>query len=107
MWVVASKDFTYNGHDVKAGEAFELQQCRNDGLLLKHRLVLALDPQPDAEALKHLPQCGTCGRRFVQMHHREVCGRSHELSAAEQRAQRREAAAQRRNTLREAGVAFN
>ena len=89
MWVQAAKDFQYTDDlAVKNGQVFELRGVRNDGLLLKHGLVLALDPQPDAEALKKVPQCGECGRRFAQLWQRERCGRQHELSAEELQAER-------------------
>ena len=105
MWVTASKDFCYDDvvGDVKTGQLFELRGQPNDGGLLKHRLVLPVEPQPDKEALKHYPQCGECGRRFLEPWQRERCGRMHELSAAELRAARREETGKRLDKLRDAG----
>ncbi|HNT74393.1 MAG TPA: hypothetical protein PKH77_05170 [Anaerolineae bacterium] len=105
MWVTASKDFRYDDvvGDVKTGQVFELRGQPNDGGLLKHGLVMAVEPQPDREALKHYPQCGTCGRQFAEVWQRERCGRMHELSAGELRKQRREEAGKRLDKLRTAG----
>lgn len=84
MWVVATKDFQYDAElAVKNGQVFALRQHPNDGLLLKHRLVVALDPQPTADAVAHLPTCGECGTHFQEEWQRDRCGRQHELTAAE------------------------
>jgi|GEM_PF-1475115 len=84
MWVVATRDFKYDEDlAVKNGQVFTLRQCPNDGLLLKHRLVVALDPQPTADEVAHLPTCGACGAHFQEEWQRDRCGRQHELTAAE------------------------
>ena len=56
MWVVATRDFRYDEDlAVKNGQVFTLRQYPNDGLLLKHRLVVALDPQPTAAEVAQHP----------------------------------------------------
>lgn len=105
MWVTASKDFGYDESlTVKTGQLFELRGCRNDGLLLKHRLVLPVDPQPDAEALKHFPQCPVCGRRFTLPGQRERCGKQHEMTSKERLDERHQAAQKRMDKLQEKGL---
>ncbi len=101
--MTASRDYGYGRKQVTTGQVFELKGFRNDGLLLKHRLAIPLEPQPDAEALKRFPQCGECGRHFRHAQHRERCGKMHELSAVELKAERREVVSKRLDKLREAG----
>jgi hypothetical protein len=86
QYVVASKDFHYDEGavgKVKLGQVFQLQGHINDGSLLRHQLVISLDPQPDRKAFEKLPQCGECGRRFAEEWQRDRCGASHEMSVAE------------------------
>jgi len=84
MYVRATRDFTYTEDlKVKDGQVFQLRGLMNDGLLLKHGIVAAIDPQPDSEALKKFPRCGECGARFSEVWQRERCGRSHELTEEE------------------------
>ena len=98
MWVIANRDFAY-GHDdqrIRAGQLFRLQGCRNDGLMLKHKTVVALDPQPEKEAeLNTYPRCGECGRRFITPHQRDRCGELHETAPAVARSERKAQAQQR------------
>lgn len=101
-WVTATKEYGYGpGKTVKLGEVFELKGYPNDGLLLKHSLAVRLDPQPDEEARRRLPQCGECGRRFQHEWQRDACGKSHEQNRGEAVAARREAARERIAKLRE------
>jgi hypothetical protein len=89
MWVVATRDYQYDETlAVKIGQVFELRGHPNDGLLLKHRHVVALDPQPTAVEVAQFPQCGECGARFQEEWQRDRCGREHE--AAVLTAERRE-----------------
>ena len=89
-YVVANRDFIYTTDlPVKRGQVFVLADAPNDALLLKHRHVTLLDPQPKAASLAKMPVCGECGRIFLEEHWRNRCGRLHELSSAEVRQQRR------------------
>ena len=88
MWVVGTRDFQYDDTlFVKIGQVFELRNHPNDGLLLKHRHVVALESQDPVEIAK-LPQCGECGARFQDEWQRDRCGREHE--SGEVTAERRE-----------------
>ena len=96
MYVIAAKDFGYNGKKVMRGQIFELQGFRNDGLMLKHRTIRPLRPEPKNKAdLKGYPRCGECGRRFATPTQRDRCGQRHDLSNAAIQ-QRRHSEAQRR-----------
>lgn len=92
MWVVSSRDYQYdNDLHVKTGQVFELRGHPNDGLLLKHRHVIEMTPQPDPAEVAKLPRCGECGARFEQEWQRDRCGREHEAAAlAAERQERRE-----------------
>ena len=85
MWVVATRDYQYDETlAVKNGQVFELRMHPNDGLLLKHRHVIALDPQPTAAEVAKFPQCGECGAHFQYEWQRDRCGREHEAAAVTQ-----------------------
>lgn len=92
MWVVATRDMHYDDTlAVRNGQVFRLRNHPNDGLLLKHSMVVALDPQPTEDEAAHLPTCGECGARFQTEWQRDRCGRSHEKPAevvAERQAKR-------------------
>ena len=95
-YVVANRDFTYTAElQVRRGQVFALGGHRNDALLIKHRHVALLDPQPTAAKVKQFPTCGECGRQFVSEHWRERCGELDTLPAEERRRARRRDAAQR------------
>lgn len=86
-WVVANRDFTYNKKEVRRGQAFQLEGCRNDGRLLKHQLVTPLSDygfsDPDESDVEDLPMCGECGRHFATEWQRDRCGRMHERTEGE------------------------
>jgi len=99
-YVVANRDFIYTPKlRVRRGQVFALGGHRNDALLIKHRHVALLDPQPTAAKLKALPTCSECGRQFVEMHWRERCGAMDEMSNTERLRLRREQAAKRIDRL--------
>ena len=84
VFVVAAQDFQYTETvNVWQGQVFPLFEMRNDPLLVKHRLVFLLDPQPTPAAMEAMPTCGECGRVFVQGWQRDRCGRQHEMPDAE------------------------
>ena len=93
-WVVANRDFTYNKKDVRRGQAFQLEGCRNDGALLRHQLVSPLTEygfsDPDEGDVEDLPMCGQCGRHFAKEWQRDRCGRMHERTAADLQQERLE-----------------
>jgi hypothetical protein len=92
MFVTALRDFNYDTElRVKTGQVFELRNHPNDGLLLKHRHVAALDPQPDAAEVAKLPRCGECGALFESEWQRDRCGREHESGALTAERQERRA----------------
>ena len=94
-YVVAGKDFVYDERvgQVKLGQVFKLGGHRNDGGLLRHRLVQAIDISEDEVA--KLPRCGECGRQFREEWHRDRCGRSHEMKPTEILRERRRQAHER------------
>ncbi len=95
-YVIASRDFTYTTElIVKRGQVFQLGDHKNDPLLLKHRHVSLLDPQPKASAVRAMPTCGECGRIFVEEFLRDQCGMSHEEGGDEFLTARRVAATDR------------
>lgn len=84
VFVVAAQDFQYTETvNVRQGQVFPLFDMRNDQLLIKHRLVFLLDPQPKPAAMEAMPVCGECGRVFVEEWQRDRCGRQHETPEAE------------------------
>lgn len=84
VFVIAAQDFQYTETlNVRQGQVFPLFDMRNDQLLIKHRLVFLLDPQPKAADMDAMPTCGACGRVFVEEWQRDRCGRLHEMSDAE------------------------
>lgn len=84
VFVVAAQDFQYTETvNVRQGQVFPLFEMLNDPLLIKHRLVFLLDPQPTATAMEAMPMCGECGRVFVEEWQRDRCGRQHETPEAE------------------------
>lgn len=91
LWVRANKDFRYDEAvgEVKLGQVFQLGGHINDAGLLRHSLVAPLDPQPSAAQRKRLPACGTCGRVFAEMWHRDRCGLAHEAASTDVVADRR------------------
>lgn len=106
-WVRALKDFGYDSNTlgyVRIGQVFQMQGCRNDSLLLKHRFMIRLDPQPKSEAgaYKGLSRCGGCGRYFLEEWQRDRCGTQHELTDEDRTEEAREAAKQRyKDTVQE------
>jgi len=91
MFVTALRDFNYDTElQVKTGQVFELRNHQNDGLLLKHRHVAALDSQDPAMIAK-LPRCGECGALFENDWQRDRCGREHESGALTAERQERRA----------------
>ncbi len=81
----------YGDRQVHLGEVFELANARNDPLLLKHRYVLMLDPQPTKTGVGKMPKCGECGRVFELEWQRDRCGATHEMTEEERVEERREA----------------
>jgi hypothetical protein len=78
MWVSATRGFIYNKEGIRVGRIFRLQGHPNDGLLLKHGHVVALDPQPKAEKqLEEYPQCDECGARYMEAWQRDKCRAAH------------------------------
>lgn len=92
MFVVATRDMQYDDElAVKNGQVFRLRNHPNDGLLLKHNMVVALDPQPTEDEVAHLPTCGECGAHFQYEWQRDRCGKAHEKpeeAVAERQAKR-------------------
>ena len=90
-WVIATRDFGYDDKMGKAkrGQVFQTGGHRNDGQLLDFNFIVVIDPQPKASATDKYPTCGGCGRRFESEHARDDCGRSHELTPAEEAEERR------------------
>jgi len=90
MWVVATKDYRYDDSlYVRNGQVFRLRGHPNDGLLLKHRLVKALEPQPEEKEVGRLPTCAICGAHFQDEWQRERCGKLHEEPESAERALQR------------------
>ena len=80
MWVSVTRGFIYNGTHLKVGQLFRLQGHPNDGLLLKHGHVIALDPQPKSKAgLAEYPVCEHCGARFLAEWQRNKCREAHAI----------------------------
>jgi len=97
--VVAASDFQYDEElGVRQGQVFQLAGHRNDQLLIKHRLVFLLDPQPKKANLETMPVCGECGRVFTEDWQRDRCGQMHEIPDA---ARLREAHERARSTVAE------
>ncbi len=106
-YVAASRDFTYTAElVVKRGQVFQLGGHKNDALLLRHRHVSLLDPQPKAAALKAMPTCGECGRVFMEEYLRAQCGASHEETDTDALAARRAAVADKVEAAQESDRVF-
>jgi hypothetical protein len=96
-WVQATRDFGYDEHlgEVRLGQVFQLAGHVNDAGLIRHNLVIVLDPQPKKAALDKLVVCSECGRRFAEDWQRDRCGNMDVRTPADVQRDRRERAHQR------------